>query len=141
MTDLDQRFHEYFVRLVPERGKAPSEAGEIVRAMTRIAYRNFNDGDHIGLGYGKETCNAAARYLQAHVGGDAREIIDDMWGMQSDRIYNAAVATLQQVVLDFLEKHPELEQKANEEDMWDYLIESEDRDYPEEDDDEDDDEW
>ena len=129
MTDLDQRFHEYFERLVPSEGKAPSEAGEIVRAITRIAYRNYNDGDHIGLDYGNETCNAAARYLQAHVGGDARSVIDDMWGMTSDKLYDVAVATLQQIILDFLEHHPELEQKTNEEDMWDYFIKSEDEAY------------
>lgn len=138
MTELDQRFHEYFERLVPPEGKAPSEAGEIVRAMTRIAYRNCNDGDHIGLNYGNETCNAAARYLQAHVGGDARTIIDDMWGMISDTLYDAAVVTLQKVVLDFLDRHPELEQKDNQEDMWDYYIKSEDEAYLREEEDEDD---
>jgi len=135
MTELDQRFHEYFERLVPEEGKAPSEAGEIVRAMCRIAYRNWNDGDHIGLGYGNETCNAAARYLQVHAGNDARKIINDMWGMVSERLYDAAIATLQTIVLDFLQKHPELEQKANEEDMFDYYIREEDEAYLHEDED------
>lgn len=28
--------------------------------MNRISYRNWNDGDHIGVGYGRETCNPAA---------------------------------------------------------------------------------
>ena len=140
MTELDQRFHEYFERLVPAEGKAPSEAGEIVRAVTRIAYRNWNDGDHIGVDYGNETCNAAARYLQAHTDSDTRSVIDDMWGMTSDKLYDVAVATLQQCVLAFLQQHPELEQKANEEDMWDYYIKSEDEAYLQEAEDEDD-EW
>ena len=140
MTELDQRFHEYFERLVPAKGKAPSEAGEIVRAVTRIAYRNWNDGDHIGVGYGNETCNASARYLQAHTDSDTRTIIDDMWGMTSDKLYDVAVATLQHCVLGFLQQHPELEQKANEEDMLDYYIKSEDEAYLQEDEDEDD-EW
>ena len=28
--------------------------------MSRIGYRFYNDGDQLGIGYGKETCNPAA---------------------------------------------------------------------------------
>lgn len=60
---LSKKMDELFDELVPSCGKAETEAGEIVRAFSRIAYRYFNDGDKLGIGYGNETCNAAGRYL------------------------------------------------------------------------------
>ena len=75
---IDEKLNGMFEELVPPTGKADTLAGEIVRAICRIGYRNWNDGDHIGVGYGNETCNAAARYLQAHTDSDTRTIIDDI---------------------------------------------------------------
>ena len=57
------RFDELFDELVPMSGKADSLAGEIIRAVSRIVYRYYNDGDIVGVGYGNETCNPAARFL------------------------------------------------------------------------------
>ena len=51
-------------RLMPPSGKAETVAGEIIRAADRIHYRWWNDGDKINVGYGKETCNGTARYLE-----------------------------------------------------------------------------
>ena len=59
MTKNEERINELFKELVPETGKADSLAGELVRAMSRIGYRFYNDGDQLGIGYGKETCNPA----------------------------------------------------------------------------------
>ena len=65
MTKNEERINKLFKELVPETGKADSLAGELVRAMSRIGYRFYNDGDQLGIGYGKETCNPAARFLIA----------------------------------------------------------------------------
>lgn len=54
MTTAEQKINALFSELVPASGKADTVAGEIVRAVSRIGYRNYNDGDHIGVGYGKE---------------------------------------------------------------------------------------
>lgn len=59
MTKNEDRINKLFKELVPETGKADSLAGELVRAMSRIGYRFYNDGDQLGIGYGKETCNPA----------------------------------------------------------------------------------
>ena len=67
-TTAEKRLNQLFDELVPARGAAKTVAGEIVRAISRIGYRNYNDGDHIGVGYGNETCNPAARYLSAKCG-------------------------------------------------------------------------
>lgn len=65
MTKNEDRINKLFKELVPDTGKADSLAGELVRAMSRIGYRFYNDGDQLGIGYGKETCNPAGRFLGA----------------------------------------------------------------------------
>ena len=86
MTEAETRMCELFEELVPAEGKADTVAGEIVRAINWIAYRNGNDGDRIGVGYGKETCNPPARYLQTVGSVTMRKLISDMWGMWSERL-------------------------------------------------------
>lgn len=127
MTAAEKKIEVLFEELVPASGKADTVAGEIVRAVSRIAYRNYNDGDHIGIGYGNETCNPAARYLGKVVGGRVQQAIIDMWGVGDDDRYDKAVEALEEVVLEYLEQHPELKTTANSEDMWDYRNELEDR--------------
>lgn len=137
LTANETRINELFEELVPESGKADTVAGEIIRAVCRPHYRNWNDGDHVGVGYGKETCNAAARYLMTVGSQKMRDILCDMWGMISDRLYDAAIATLLTLTLDFLDTHPELKTKPNAEDMFDYYIKDEDEDTWDEDEEED----
>ncbi len=56
MTQNEERINGFFEELVPVKGKCESLAGEIIRAIARIGYRYYNDGDMVGVGYGKETC-------------------------------------------------------------------------------------
>lgn len=127
-TNNELRINDLFEELVPSMGKADTVAGEIVRATCWLGYRNWNDGDHIGVGYGNETCNPAARYLLNTEDPDIVKIIDDMWGVQSDRLYDAAMEVLLESVLNYLDKHPELKTKENTEDMFDYTNPDEDVD-------------
>ena len=48
---LMNRVNTRFEELVPLEGKADTLAGEIVRAISRIGYRFYNDGDQVGVGY------------------------------------------------------------------------------------------
>lgn len=59
MTETEKKIDAMFERLVPRTGKSGTVAGEIVRAVSRIGYRYWNDGDHLGIGYGREVCNPA----------------------------------------------------------------------------------
>ena len=54
-----------FKKLVPSNGPAETVEGEMVRAMNRIIYRCYNDGDVIGRGYGKETVDPSAKWLSS----------------------------------------------------------------------------
>ncbi len=134
MTAAETRINDLFEELVPAEGKADTVAGEIIRAVSRIGYRNYNDGDHVGVGYGKETCNPAARFLMARAGNEVKRAVEDMWGVRDSRRYKAAVTTLEEAVLAYLDEHPELKETPNTEDMWDFIDRLEDRDDSEDDD-------
>lgn len=113
---------------MPASGKADTVAGEIVRAVSRIGYRNYNDGDHIGVGYGKQTCNPVARYLIKNGGDEVAVIVHGMWGMEADSLYDKAVEMLEEAAVSYIEQHPELKATPNSEDMWSYRDEREDVD-------------
>ena len=134
MTSAEQKIDALFSELVPVSGKADTVAGEIIRAISRIGYRNYNDGDHVGVGYGKETCNPAARYLMRKAGDEVADAIADLWGLEPDDLYDKRLAEVEEKVLRYIEQHPELKATPNSEDMWSYRDEREDvDDYDEED--------
>lgn len=141
LTADEKMINELFDELVPASGRADTVAGEIVRAVSRIGYRWWNDGDMIGVGYGKETCNAAARYLVKACDKRVGDAIADMWGDRSrfhtysDEKYEMLMQKLNGEVLGYLEEHPELKQAANTEDMFDYYDRYEDADDTDEEDD------
>lgn len=132
MTGEKERIVELFEELVPPRGKADSVAGELVRAANRIAYRATNDGDRIGIGYGKETCNAAARYIKKHCSDEIGKMIDGLWGFAGlDRTYLMMVDDMCQAIADCVDINPRLRKEPTE-DMWDHTL-PEDSEYDEED--------
>ena len=136
MKATEKKLGELFEELVPASGKAPTVAGEIVRAMNRISYRNWNDGDHIGVGYGRETCNPAARYLAAKCGEEVASLISAIWGIENDKAYDLILGQLEAEVIKYLERNPELKAAENREDMFDYRNADEDVDTYDEDEDE-----
>lgn len=128
MTAREEKINALFEELVPASGKAATVAGEIVRAISRIGYRNYNDGDHLGVGYGRETCNPAARYLAAKCDDRIARLISAIWGEENDSYYDTGLADLEDAILEYLEGHPELKEEKNTEDMWDYRDKDEDVD-------------
>ena len=136
MKTTEKKLGELFEELVPASGKAPTVAGEIVRAINRISYRNWNDGDHIGVGYGRETCNPAARYLGAKCGEEVASLISAIWGIENDKAYDLILGQLEAEVVKYLERNPELKAAENREDMFDYRNADEDVDTYNEDEDE-----
>ena len=141
MTATEERINAMFADLVPVSGKADTVAGEIVRAICRIGYRNFNDGDHIGVGYGRETCNPAARFLSAKGNDRMEAAIEKAWGVVDDDLYDEHLTELEEATLDYLERHSELARTENTEDMWDYRDDIEDVDSYDEDEEDEEDEY
>ena len=137
MTAREEKINALFEELVPASGKAATVAGEIIRAISRIGYRNYNDGDHLGVGYGRETCNPAGRYLAAKCDDRIARLIRAVWGEENDSYYDTGLAELEDAILEYIEQHPELKETENTEDMWSYRDSDEDVDE----DDYEDDEW
>lgn len=121
MTENDKKLEALFNELVPRIGKASSLAGEVVRAAGRIGYRWSNDGDQIGIGYGKETCNAAARFLLIHGNKDVQVLITALWGLSDYRQYTRILDQLIGAVVNFVNGNPELRTMPTE-DMFDYFF-------------------
>lgn len=131
MTANEEKINAMFDRLVPMSGKADTVAGEIVRAISRITHRNYNDGDHLGIGYGRETVNPAARFLSAKCDDRVAGALSAAWGIENEDAYSLKLEAAEAAVLAYLNEHPELETKENTEDMWDYMDEYEDVDRDE----------
>ena len=129
-TLVEKKIDEMFERLVPVSGSCETVAGEIVRALSKIVYRFYNDGDCIGVEYGNETCNAAARYLMKNTNFDVYRVIKEMW---SNNYSDEEINELENSVYEFLINHKELETTPNNEDYFDYENENDkwndDEDY------------
>ena len=127
MTKNEDRINKLFKELVPETGKADSLAGELVRAMSRIAYRFYNDGDMVNIAYGKETCNPAARFLNAKGNAEVSSLTAGLWEIFSEDAYEKVMDILCGSVADYVEQNPDLRTQPTE-DMWDFKDEEEDQD-------------
>ena len=121
MTENDKKLEVLFNELVPRIGKAESLAGEIVRAAGRIGYRWSNDGDQIGIGYGKETCNAAARFLLIYGNKDIKVLVTALWGLSDYGKYSAVLDQLIGKIVNYINDNPELRTMPTE-DMFAYFF-------------------
>ena len=148
MTKNEERINKLFEELVPVSGKAESLAGELIRAMSRIAYRFYNDGDQVGMGYGKETCNPAARFLMAKGSKRVSSLATAIWGIYDESAYEDLLDILAGAVADYVEQTSDLRTTSTE-DMWSYRTdedvdddwEDEEDGYEEEDYDEDEEDY
>lgn len=127
MTKNEDRINKLFKELVPMSGKADSLAGELVRATARIGYRFFNDGDMVNQGYGKETCNPAARFLIAKGNAEISSLTVALWEIFSEDAYEKVLDTLEGAVADYIKQNPDLRSQPTK-DMWDYRDMAEDWD-------------
>ena len=84
---LMDRVNAKFEELVPLEGKADTLAGEIVRAISRIGYRFYNDGDQVGMDYGKQTCNPPARFLVSATSTAIGDMVRALWQVTDEAAY------------------------------------------------------
>lgn len=133
--EIEKKFNELFEKLVPASGAAESYAGELVRACARVDYRYYNDGDRIGVGYGRETCNPAARFLREYGNAEVASYVDALWGMECDNTYEKILGLLVEAVIEQASDE-KLQQEKSPCDMWSMKNEEEDEDWDEEEDEE-----
>ena len=108
IQNSDDPLQTAFDLLVPPRGPADSQAGELVRAMMRLVYRDFNDGDVFYEGYGLETCADAAQYLCNEIGAPIIDIVETTANKQAtDSEYTRALEEMSGIVIDTLMDNPQ----------------------------------
>ena len=128
---VEKTTEKLFDIFVPSCGKSECLGSELIRAIYKIEYRFYNDGDTIGVGYGNETCNAPARFIKTFGNEYAKDVIGMMWGHVWNNNYSRYIGLLKEAVLDQIIDNPEL-LKTETEDMLSFSEES-DYDYEEED--------
>lgn len=122
--EIDNFYEELFDKYVPACGKAKTVGGEIVRAVSRIHYRFYNDGDFAGYGYGIETAGSACSYLSdvlCDYGYDIDELLDNLTSItpeeHHEKDYTNALYALEKEIASCLKEHPEVFEEENEYDM------------------------
>ena len=110
--NIKDRLDVYTKELMPAEGKAKTLAGELVRALNRIGYRYYNDGDQIGIDYGNETCNPAARFIQSNTTIEIKRLIESMWDCYNESMYEAGLESLITKTLDYIDTK-DLKNKPN----------------------------
>tara|TARA_B000000475_G_scaffold266316_1_gene255919 strand:+ start:2600 stop:4036 length:1437 start_codon:yes stop_codon:yes gene_type:complete len=134
---LGKRNDALFDKLVPGSGDSETVEGEMIRAINRIIYRFFNDGDYFYRGYGAETAGPAHSFLinsnqiPFDIQSTLTSIFDKAMGADEDG-YERLIKFALEKVVDHVEATPEDEYTKLDRGMFDF--ESEFEDEEEEDD-------
>lgn len=118
LNKADNATHdEMYNRYVPARGKADTLGGEILRAINRIVYKFYNDGDTVARYYSSDYNHSygAEKFLEKHVPG--YEPMRDI--MCNDEHFEEAAAGNLKRIVDYLRNNPALFEVENYEDFLD----------------------
>ena len=103
----EDKLQVLFDEFVPSSGKSECLAGELARAMMRILYRDFNDGDRFFSGYGIETCGASATFLTEQIPDAYDALVTIAENNLKDDAYTKALDEVAGIVVDYVLDNPE----------------------------------
>ena len=152
--EIEKRSNDYFEKLVPGQGNADTIEGELLRAINKIIYRYYNDGDFYYKGYGTETAGPAHSFLinstdiPSEIQSTLKSIFSKIMSSSGDeeKIYERLTEFALEKILDYIDSK-DGNYTESDEDMFNYDAEYEDEeDYDDDDDygyddEEDDEEW
>lgn len=126
--DLDELMSDAFEEFVPAEGQTDNLAAELIRAIERLRYRSYNDGDKFYSGYGLESCAPSAAFIKENsndrIDGMIEEISyhDASW---PDDQYDLALNDLAREIVEYIYDNPDLFGQATKDsrDYDSYLIE------------------
>ena len=95
---LEKRNDQLFDKLVPGMGKADTLEGETLRAINRIIYRYYNDGDYWYCGYGTETAGPAETFLRQFAPIDLRTELEASNCSENEHYEKQLVIMLEKIV-------------------------------------------
>ena len=127
--ELEDRNEALYDDLVPGDGKADTVQGEMLRAINRIVYRYYNDGDEYHTGYGTETAGPAHSYL-VNANHPLRSLVSTLF--KNGTNYEQTIKDVLDAILDHIESRRG-KYAPNSEDMYDYEPEFENDEFEEED--------
>jgi hypothetical protein len=99
---LEDRNSVMFSKLVPDMGQCDTLQGETLRAVNRIIYRYYNDGDYWYEGYGIETAGSAEAFLRQYSPVNVLSELRKSDGAR-DKEYETALEALLVKVLNYTE--------------------------------------
>ena len=109
----DKKFEEWTDKYVPSMGKCDTLAGEIIRAINRLVYRYYNDGDTVDRYYGS---------CYNHSKACDNFLCDNVIGYVSlSGVYNFEKSVCERLkfIVDYLTNNPQLFETPNEKDCLD----------------------
>ena len=116
IEELSNSVEELRDKYVPSMGAAETLGGEMIRALDRITYRYYNDGDKVDEGYGIETVNGSYRFLRSALPYAARKVANVELTTLNDDEYEKRLINLWIVTLNYLEENPDVFEIPNTED-------------------------
>ena len=143
--ELEDRNEPLYDKLVPGQGNAETVEGEMLRAINRIAYRYYNDGDKYFQGYGTETAGPAHSFL-VNANHPQKSAMNQIFNEPiSDSEYEQMIKDALDMILDYIESRqgkytkntlggifdyePEFEDDEEDDDDYTYDYDDEDDDY------------
>ena len=137
--DLKSRNEALWDKLVPGSGPSKFVEGEMLRAMNRLVYRWYNDGDRFWEGYGTETAGPAHSFLvnSSQINREEQRKLESLFdavvGEYRDEVYEKMLNEVAELVLSYIEGIPEDQYEELGREMFDFEPE-----YEEEEEDDDD---
>ena len=114
----DKRFDVWFEKYVPESGNCKTLGGEIIRAISRMVYRYYNDGDTINDYYGSDyNCvKGADIFLKKYVPNYVS--LADV----TENEYESSLCQRLKFIHDYLLNNPQVFETPNEDDYLNYQV-------------------
>ena len=144
--ELEDRNEPLYDKLVPSSGDAETLEGEMLRAINRLIYRYYNDGDKYYEGYGTETAGPAHSFL-VNANHPQKSAMNQLFKeFISDAEYERMLNDILDVILDHIESKQGKYTKNTLGGIFDYEpefedMEEDDDDYTYDYDDEEDDDY
>jgi len=140
--ELEDRNEPLYDKLVPGQGDAETIEGEMLRAINRIIYRFYNDGDKYFQGYGTETAGPAHSFL-VNANHPLKSAMVKLFDEPSgDNSYERMLKDVLDMILDYIESRqgkyskntlggmfnyePEFEEEEEDDDDYDYYDDEDD---------------
>ena len=128
--DLENRNQPLYDELVAGSGESDTMEGEMLRAINRIVYRYYNDGDEYHTGYGIETVGPAHSFL-VNANTEVKSAMNMIF--KNGTNYEKTIEDALEHILSHIEAKQGKYTKNTAGDMFDYDAEFEDDTYEEDD--------